>query len=432
MHVMIIGAGIGGLCLAQRLRRDGVGVTVHERDTTPALRHQGYRLHLNADGQRALHHALPPDLWRLFLDTAGRPGPRSVFLDHHLGLQWVAESGEDLPPLAVDRLTLRRILLAGLDDVVRFGRRLTGYEVHDSGAVTARFADGTSATGDVLVAADGVNSVVRRQYLPHARVVDTGLRNLYGTIPLDGRTRELFSADMFNVFTAIVGPGNAFIGVAPVEFPTPVRAKGLLGEPTFPDTGRAEGLLGEPAFPDTGRAEKLLGEPAASASPGAAAVRSGAARDYMTCSFGTRAELLPVTDAELHRMSGEQLRAMVLDLVEGWHPRVRRIVSHWDPAGIFPAVLRTSVPVEPWPTTTVTLLGDAIHAMSPAGGIGANTALRDARALATALAEASRGRPLVPALRDYETAMTGYGFAAVRESAANGHRFLGQNPLPVP
>ena len=81
------------------------------------------------------------------------------------------------------------------------------------------------------------------------------------------------------------------------------------------------------------------------------------------------------------------------------------------------------------PTTAVTLLGDAIHAMSPAGGVGANTALRDAATLADALNKAAHGRPLVTAVRDYETAMIDYGFAAVRASADNGHRFLGQNPL---
>ncbi|MBT2225430.1 NAD(P)/FAD-dependent oxidoreductase [Nonomuraea sp. NEAU-A123] len=399
MHVIVIGAGLGGLCLAQRLRQDGISVSVHEQDPTPVFRDQGYRLHINADGRRALEHALPPRLWRLFLATAGTPGPRSVFLDEQLVPRWTAEAEPGPAPLAVDRLTLRQILLSGLDDIVTFGKTCTGFETTPTDAVattnsriTAHFADGSTVTGDVLVAADGVNSVIRRQLLPHARVVDTGLRQLYGKIPLNDQTRELFSDDMFNVFTAIVGPRNAFIGVAPVEFPEPIHQAVLRHAP---------------------------------------AVRLRAVQDYMTCSFGIRGEHLPRTDDELHRMTGAELRAMVLDLIDSWHPRVRRIVQEWDPASIFPAVLRTSVPIEAWPTTAVTLLGDAIHAMSPAGGVGANTALRDAATLADALNKAAHGRPLVTALRDYETATIDYGFAAVRASADNGHRFLGQNPLPT-
>ncbi|MGV4988130.1 hypothetical protein ACVB8X_28790 [Streptomyces sp. NRAIS4] len=67
--------------------------------------------------------------------------------------------------------------------------------------------------------------------------------------------------------------------------------------------------------------------------------------------------------------------------------------------------------------------------MSPAGGIGANTALRDACLLAAALEEAADGRWLIDVLADYESAMTRYGFDAVRASAANGQRMLGQDPV---
>ncbi|RBQ20677.1 hypothetical protein DP939_06220 [Spongiactinospora rosea] len=84
--------------------------------------------------------------------------------------------------------------------------------------------------------------------------------------------------------------------------------------------------------------------------------------------------------------------------------------------------------IPPWETTRVTLLGDAAHAMSPAAGAGAGHALRDAAALTAAL---TRGGPLIPVLRSYEQEMIASGFAAVRASAANGARVLGQAPLPA-
>jgi 2-polyprenyl-6-methoxyphenol hydroxylase-like FAD-dependent oxidoreductase len=85
--------------------------------------------------------------------------------------------------------------------------------------------------------------------------------------------------------------------------------------------------------------------------------------------------------------------------------------------------IRTSVPVPAWTASTVTLLGDAIHSMPPTGGVGANTALRDAALLAGELSRAAGGeRPLYQAIGDYEDEMRRYGFAAVEDSLRNLRR----------
>jgi 2-polyprenyl-6-methoxyphenol hydroxylase-like FAD-dependent oxidoreductase len=63
---------------------------------------------------------------------------------------------------------LRQLLLAGLEDQVHFGKEFTHYDQQADGSVTALFADGSSASGQVLVAADGTHSPVRSQYLPRA------------------------------------------------------------------------------------------------------------------------------------------------------------------------------------------------------------------------------------------------------------------------
>ena len=57
LRVRIIGAGTGGLCLAQGLKRDDVEVEVFERDHTPTDRLQGYRLSINATGHVRSRHA---------------------------------------------------------------------------------------------------------------------------------------------------------------------------------------------------------------------------------------------------------------------------------------------------------------------------------------------------------------------------------------
>ena len=77
----------------------------------------------------------------------------------------------------------------------------------------------------------------------------------------------------------------------------------------------------------------------------------------------------------------------------------------------------SSTPITPWQTQRITLLGDAIHSMTPYRGIGANVALKDAMRLCHALTGASRGkRPVLEAIHDYETGMIDYGFRAVRTS----------------
>lgn len=87
------------------------------------------------------------------------------------------------------------------------------------------------------------------------------------------------------------------------------------------------------------------------------------------------------------------------------------------PSAIGELGVRTSVPPPPWESSNVTLLGDAIHTMTPGRGAGANTALRDAELLSRRLIEAARGEtPLVEAIHAYETEMLRYSGEAVLAS----------------
>ena len=57
--VLVIGAGAGGLCLAQGLKREGIDVQVFERDPSPVQTRAGYRLSISPTGARALKACLP-------------------------------------------------------------------------------------------------------------------------------------------------------------------------------------------------------------------------------------------------------------------------------------------------------------------------------------------------------------------------------------
>ena len=62
---MIIGGGLGGLCLAQGLTKSGISVTVYEADAAPEVRAQGYRISVKDTGTQALQACLPTHLFDL-------------------------------------------------------------------------------------------------------------------------------------------------------------------------------------------------------------------------------------------------------------------------------------------------------------------------------------------------------------------------------
>ncbi|MEV5501186.1 NAD(P)/FAD-dependent oxidoreductase [Nonomuraea fuscirosea] len=392
-HIAIIGGGVGGLCLAQGLRKAGLDVTVYERDRTPSDRLQGYRVHIDPHGARALHDCLPAPLWQAFLDTTGRGGQDFGFLTERLRTLALLETPAAADPAddhhSVSRITLRQVLLSGLDDVVRFGKTYERYERLPDGRVRLFFADGTDATADIVVAADGGNSRVRRQYLPHAERVDTGITTVAGKFPLTAETRKLLTPRLVEGPNNVIPPQGMGFFTAPHD----------LGAATARDDGIG-GTEQEGALMDN-------------------------AGSYILWAFGATSGRFP---SNLSGMTGEQLKATVAGMIASWHPDLRRLVdlSHPDTVTLLP--IRTSIPIEPWPAGTITLLGDAIHSMTPMRGIGANTALRDARLLCAALtAGLTIGGDPVAAIARYEAEMREYGFAAVRDSLRSAEQFIGDN-----
>ncbi|WP_436759700.1 FAD-dependent oxidoreductase [Streptosporangium sp. V21-05] len=426
LDVLVVGGGIGGLALAQALLPSGVNVQVYERERDAADWVRGYRIHLNQIGSRALHRCLPGPLWEAFLATSGHPGPGFGFHTHRLReLVFVEEgvmTGGAADPsggqYAVSRTTLRRLLLAGLEGVVHHGRTFRRYEVRPDGRIVAFFADGTSATGDVLVGADGANSLVRGQYLPGARRVDTGALAIGARLPLDDRARGWLPGNLADGLNLILPPSGSAMFTA--AFNGRRRAESLLARGTGP--GSAGGAGG------TAREGGLAGLEARLAGFGLD-LRSLAddLQDYVLWAFVAPHGTYPAGAADL---DGDGLKDLAGTMTSGWHPALRRLVAEADPASVQLMPFRTSVPVGRWPATPVTLLGDAIHNMTPAMGFGANTALRDAALLASGLAAFQRGRgTLTEAIGGYETRMRAYGFGAVRTSARFTEFMISGSPL---
>src|SRR4051794_16490196 len=100
LRVLIVGGGIGGLCLAQGLVKAGVRVAVYERDRSPDARLQGYRLNIEPVGSRALYRCLSPSNWRAFVALSGDPGASMGIYNEQLHqLANIPEAGSAADPV---------------------------------------------------------------------------------------------------------------------------------------------------------------------------------------------------------------------------------------------------------------------------------------------------------------------------------------------
>lgn len=403
-YVAIIGGGTGGLCLAQALHRAGVSVAVYERSKTRTERLHGYRVHINPHGSRALHECLPPDRWQAFVDTVGTSGGAFGFVTEQLDELMLIEdevtSGEDRDPAnahhSVSRITLHQVLSGGLDGVLHYDKDFERYERNADGTVTCFFADGSTDVADVLVAADGANSRVRAQYLPHAERADTGIKCIAGKLPLTEKTRAWLPTRVWDGPNNVMPPKGCGMFLAPHD----------LGHGA---TVTADGIGGND---DTAGHDAVLFDNTSS---------------YVMWVYAASDGRYP-PDADLLEMDGALLRDLVSVMITDWSPALRRLVADTPPASVSLLPIRTSVPVSRWQSTNITLLGDAIHSMTPFRGIGANTALRDAAVLARNLIAAARGdRDLLSAIDAYERQMTDYGFKAVRDSLRTAKQFISDN-----
>lgn len=157
--------------------------------------------------------------------------------------------------------------------------------------------------------------------------------------------------------------------------------------------------------------------------------------DYLAFMIGTPADhpaMPPV--ATLRQLDPQSLREVAEQLIdENWHPEIHRLLAFWETESLLPLRISTAAPVSSWEPSRVTLIGDAIHAMSPVLAMGANTAIRDASELTRALTDAvATDMPLVEAISGYQVRMADYAFRSWPILGKRVKRASGRPDFPPP
>jgi FAD-dependent urate hydroxylase len=181
-HALIIGSGIAGPVTAIALKRVGISSTIYEAFPEPAD-HRGWFLNVASNGLEVLHTL---DV-RLDRDLDAHPMPRMIMRNGSGRRLGEVANGSRLADGTESSTVKRGALQAMLrltaeqqGSGLEWGKRLVAYEA-DGGSVTARFADGTAAEGDLLIGADGIHSKTRAILDPNAPEPSyTGLLSIGG------------------------------------------------------------------------------------------------------------------------------------------------------------------------------------------------------------------------------------------------------------
>ncbi len=358
MNVIIVGGGIGGLTAALALERIGIRPTVYE--AVEEIRPLGVGINLLPHATRVLaDHGLLYTLMATAIET------KELIYFNKFGQEIWCEprgiaAGYAMPQLSIHRGALQMILLRAAQERLGIERIKTGYRLVDigpggSGGARAQFVEVRSGTtyqshADVIIAADGIHSVVRATFC-----------------------RE-------------EGPPkwNGIVLCRATSEAPPILS------------GRSMIIVGYPG-------RRLIAYPISKAH----AARGSSLINWVAEVAHDPADSLPRED---WNRRGDL--SSILPLFEPWTFDWLNVPDLMRAAEIvyeYPCVDRD--PLGRWTSGRVTLLGDAAHPMYPIGSNGASQAILDAKALAGALSsepDPDRALAMYEAMRRPATAQIVY------------------------
>jgi len=188
-HIIVAGAGLGGLTLALCLARVGFRVTVLEQ--AKVLGEVGAGVQISANGARVLYHlgladalnrvAFRPESgemrhWQTGETLSSRP------------LGQASEQDFGFPYFHLHRADFHSILATELRDIIsvdlHLDHKVTEFDQTETG-VRVSTEGGANFSGDVLVGCDGIHSAIREQLFGPDAPRFTGCVAWRATVPVD-------------------------------------------------------------------------------------------------------------------------------------------------------------------------------------------------------------------------------------------------------
>ena len=219
LRAVVVGGGIGGTAAAAALARAGIDVQVYEQ--AQQLAEVGAGVSLAPNGLRMLDQLGVGEGIR-------RLGARHVSTQLRLSdgrparnePHQFAQAGRNV---GIHRADLLALLVEQLPPgTVRTGHRCTGFSQDDRSAMVD-FADGTTATADVVIGADGIHSVLQGFVVEPAEPIFSGVVAYRGLVPrLDGYpagTLRMWVGESkhFLVFPVRAGQLLNYVGFVPSD-----------------------------------------------------------------------------------------------------------------------------------------------------------------------------------------------------------------------
>ena len=207
-HVLIAGAGLGGLVAALSMLKQGFKVSIYEQ--APELKELGAGIQLSANGTRVL---IGLGLEEAMRKVVFAPVRKEVRL-WNTGRTWklmdlaeVSVARWGAPYWLIHRGDFHSLLVEAVEarapGSIHLNSRATGYSQTEDHAVL-HLADGRKVEGDILIGADGVHSAIRQQLAGDTKAFFLGIAAWRGLVPMEKLPKHLQEP----VGSNWVGPGG--------------------------------------------------------------------------------------------------------------------------------------------------------------------------------------------------------------------------------